>query len=220
MKKNTNQNNANMKKDIYNNDSMAVANAITAFLSLWNNLEWMKIEYLLYDTVKSVLYKSGLAKSLSTVMRESPSYVVDEVAAYLKRLLLIDDMKKLRHFADKPKGDFTRWAATNARLYAERRYTSEHKRAARFVSDENDVAINTQRTFSVEETFIEREIYQYVTANIDNLPEEQRAALKMKMSKEYGMLSNKDLSRLLGVNENVFNKRIHDARKNLRKMSA
>lgn len=209
-----------MTKDTYNNNSMEIANAITTILTRWNDQEWKKVWDLLYATVERMLYKKGLAQTISKLMREAPKYVVDEVASYLKVRLIDSDMEKLRRFADKTNGDFTRWASINAQGEAYHMYRSEVRRSQRFVSDKDGVEVNLCSTTSVEDAFISRENYQFVAEIINKLPKEQRDALIIKFYRGNPNLSTKELSKKLDISETAFNKRIYDARKNLKKMYA
>ena len=142
-------------------------------------------------------------------LQENPYFVGD-----------IADEETLRRFADKTNGDFTRWASINAQGEAYHMYRSEVRRSQRFVSDKDGVEVNLCSTTSVEDAFISRENYQFVAEIINKLPKEQRDALIIKFYRGNPNLSTKELSKKLDISETAFNKRIYDARKNLKKMYA
>lgn len=193
------------------NNVVSISESINNWLSNHTPKDWNNIEQKLRTTIRKMLNQQRYAKSLASIMMISVDEVVDELVSNLKVSLLNNDNAKLRSFGAQDDNNFEKWIYVSSMGRAKTLYN----KACKIKNQQSGLEfIANMAEDQSDEQYAVNEKLKATMEAIKSLSKGQRQA--MEMTVRYPDLSSKERAKLLCITETKFNKRIFDARKNLR----
>jgi RNA polymerase sigma-70 factor, ECF subfamily len=103
------------------------------------------------------------------------------------------------------------WIFKTARNEIYKHYKNKKIRADQFNKEDSD-ELEIASPSNIEIEYDEQELFEFIAAELERLPVEQK---EVYILKEYSQLSYKEISEIVGIDENVLRKRFFDAKNKL-----